>query len=50
LDDIKEKIGKDTKITQKNLSWIYYQLANLKKEKKVDRKFKPVKDGSIHCW
>jgi hypothetical protein len=45
LDDIKEKIGKDTKITQKNLSWIYYQLANLKKEKKVDRKFKPLEKG-----
>ena len=31
VDEIKKKIGKDTKISQRNLSWIYYQLANLKK-------------------
>ncbi len=31
VDEINKKIGKDTKISQRNLSWIYYQLANLKK-------------------
>ncbi len=31
VDEIKLKIGKSTKISQRNLSWIYYQLANLKK-------------------
>ena len=50
LDEIKGKIGKATKISQKNQSWIYYQLANLKKQKQIDNKFKPVKYGEIQCW
>ena len=42
LDEIKGKIGKATKISQKNQSWIYYQLANLKKQMKIDNKFEPI--------
>jgi hypothetical protein len=47
LDQIKDKIGRNNQISQKNHSWIYYQLANLKKEKEIDKKFKTEKDSLI---